>query len=215
MEYINIDDEIERLEDKLLENIESPAFARLASLYIEKGEYLHAITLCDRGTDKYPEYATGFLLRALAMKSLEKYKESIEDYRKVKELLPRCQMIDDRISELEQKLKESESRIPKTAGDETKTDSIEELAERLKDYKPARPDSNEMKKEVTEENNIVDQVSGELLIVSETLATIFLKQKQFDRAIEAYRQLMERHPDNRDQYLAKIQEAEEAKKKEG
>jgi len=212
MEYFN--DEIERLEDKLLENIESPVFARLAALYIEKGDYLHAVTLCDRGTEKYPEYATGFLLRALALQNLEKYKESIQNFRKVREILPRCQVVSDRINELEQKLKETESKVRDTADEKTETDSIEELAERLKDYKPARSDSSQMRKEAPEENKIVDQVSGELLIVSETLATIFLKQKQFDRAIEAYRRLIELHPDKKDLYLAKIKEAEDAKKYE-
>lgn len=210
MEYFN--EEIERLEDTLRENIESPVFARLAALYIEKGEYLHAITLCDHGTETYPEYATGYLLRAIALQNLEKYDESIENLRKVKGIVPRCQVIHDRITELEQKLKEADSGEQGAAGGNPETDSVEELAERLKDYKPSRPDRSQMEKELPEEKKIVEQVGDDLLIVSETLATIFFKQKQFDRAIEAYRRLIERHPQKEDLYIAKIKEVEEAKK---
>ncbi len=216
--------EIKQLEEILRQNPDSPVFIRLAALYIKSGEYLHALALCDRGTGTYPEYATGFLLRAEALQHLEKFEESIENYQKVLDILPRCAVAGNRIEELKRKLKKTKPELPtdkekepKTEGKEIphkkpKADLIENLAEQLKGYKPARPDSERMKNESVD---MGDTSEGDLPIVSETLATIFFKQKQFDRAIEAYRQLIKRNPEKADIYLTKIKEVEEAKNNEG
>jgi tetratricopeptide (TPR) repeat protein len=211
--------EIQQLEDMLRENLDSPAFARLASFYIEKGEYLHAIALCNRGTETFPEYATGFFLRAVALQRMEKYEESIEDYRKVREILPRCSVATERIQELEKKLHIETSPVPEEiSGQETDTltenesenETIEKLAEKLDGYKAPRSDDSIMHEGQTESVDPDREDDSELLIVSETLATIFFKQKQYKKAIDAYSRLMNRYPDKREYYSAKINEAEEA-----
>lgn len=210
-------EEIQRLEEILRSNPDSPVFAQIANLYIESGEYVHALALCDRGTSMYPEYATGFLLRAAALRHLDKYEESIENYRKVLEILPRCTVAGKWIAELQKKLEESKKKVvPETtkqpeAEHKVEKGSIEELADRLKEYKPERPSSDVKHSEPAEESDVEE---NDLPIVSETLANIFFKQKQFDRAVEAYRQLMKRNPERADIYLTKIKQVEEAKKNE-
>lgn len=218
----NNTEEIQRLEEILRANPDSPVFAQLATLYIDNGEYLHALALCDRGTGIYPEYATGFLLRATALKHLDKPEEAIENYRKVLEILPRCSVAGKEIESLTQKVEEPKPDISpgKTAEEsgkdtdeikEQETGSIEDLAERLKGYKPERP-ARDIKS--AEPFEIDEHEGNDLPIVSETLANIFSKQKQYDRAIEAYRQLIKRNPQKADIYFTRIKELEEAKKNE-
>ncbi len=215
--------EMQQLEDMLRGNVNSPAFAQLASLYIEKGEYLQAIALCNRGTETFPEYATGFLLRALALQKIEKFEESIEDYRKVRELLPRCSVASERIQELGKKL----SIVSPTVSEETseqdtdivpekeaENETIEKLAEKLDGYKPPRSDDSILHVEQAEAVDSDREEESELLIVSETLATIFFKQKQYKKAIDAYNRLSGRYPDKKEYYAAKIKETEEALKNE-
>jgi tetratricopeptide (TPR) repeat protein len=203
--------EIQELEDILRQNPDAPVFARLASLYLESGEYLHALALCDRATGVYPEYATVFLLRAAALEGLEKHEESVQNYKKVLEILPRCSVAGSRIEELNPKSQDTPSSTPSVVEPENDADTIEELAERLKGYKPIRAGTDVPKHEAHELEN---SVRDDLPIVSETLATIFFKQNQFDRAIEAYRQLIKRNPEKADVYFTRIKEIEEAKKSE-
>jgi tetratricopeptide (TPR) repeat protein len=201
--------EVQELEDILRQNPDAPVFARLASLYLESGEYLHALALCDRATEIYPEYATVFLLRAAALEGLEKHEESVQNYKKVLEILPRCSVAGSRTEELNLRSQDTASSTPSAVKQENNVDPIEELAERLKGYKPVRAGTDISKDETDEFEN---SVRDDLPIVSETLATIFFKQNQFDRAIEAYRQLIKRNPEKADIYYTRIKEIEEAKK---
>jgi predicted Zn-dependent protease len=209
--------ELKSLEDLLRQNPESPVFARLASHYIQTGEYLHALTLCDRGTSVYPEYATGFLLKARALRHLNKYEEALESYRRVLDILPRCSVAVNEMSGIQQRMKEvpapDEQSSPDRpdAREEKPEDVVEQLAERLRDYKPKRgslADTGNVKEVVT------DSDKDELPIVSETLADIFVRQKQYQRAIEAYGQLIKRKPEKADIYLTRINEVKELKEKE-
>jgi len=209
--------EIQTLEKQLRENPDSPVFARIASLYIDSGEYFHALALTDRGTATYPEYATGFLLRATALYHLNKYEEALQNYKKVLEILPRCMVAADRIEEIGQKLIERQAVTSAKAEEEkpapvdSDKPSIENIAEKLKGYKPLRPDKNMMQ---DEEVQMEPEEEEQLPIISETLASIFFKQKQYDKAIEAYRQLIKRTPEKADIYFSRIKQIEEAKEKD-
>jgi tetratricopeptide (TPR) repeat protein len=209
--------ELESLEDLLRQNPESPVFARLASHYLQTGEYLHALALCDRGTSLYPEYATGFLLKARALRHLNQYDEALESYRRVLDILPRCSVAAHEMSEIQLRVKEVQAPDEKLSQDrsdaqqETPEDVVEQLAERLRDYKPKRGSLADTGSEKQVET---DGDKDELPIVSETLAEIFVRQKQYQRAIEAYGQLIKRKPEKADIYLTKINEVKELKEKE-
>ncbi len=211
----NHNSEIEVLEAQLRENPDSPVFARLASLYVESGEYLHALALCDRGTTIYPEYATGYLLRANALYRIGKYEEAAENYKKVLEILPRCTFALNRLVELQKRtVKEGRKHEGKADPDDsTEQGSIANIAERLKRYKPVRSQTDDVQEEPDEDDFTAENDKKEetLPIVSETLASIFFKQKQYEKAIEAYRQLIKRTPGKADIYHSKIKEVQEAK----
>ena len=53
---------IAKLEKALRRDPDSPRFARLADLYLERGRIERAIDLCQKGCASFPDYATGFIV---------------------------------------------------------------------------------------------------------------------------------------------------------
>jgi tetratricopeptide (TPR) repeat protein len=206
MEKINA--EKQRLEDSLRKNPEGPEFARLASLYIDIGEYNRALALCNRGIERYPDYATGYLMRALSLKQLKRYAEAADEFRKVLNVVPRCTYPEAALTEVSELAAAAGTKAAEPGATAGTGDSVEELAERLRDYKPRRASSGD----IADTKPIADGMPDEdMPIVSETLAMIFFRQQQYDRAIEAFRQLIKRNPEKADIYLTRIKEVEEAK----
>jgi tetratricopeptide (TPR) repeat protein len=149
--------QIEQLESVLSKNERSPEFTRLASLYITQRDYSRAIRICENGTSVYPSYATGFLLKARALQQSGRLTDALEDYKRVLEILPRCAIARNEVEAIlaKEKTKEKREEVSESGkqviGEEpvispaehdehnTPRDSyIENLAERLKEYKPAR-----------------------------------------------------------------------------
>ena len=54
--------DIDFLSQKLASNSSSPIFARLADLYLVKGQTEEALKLCEEGVTMHPAYASGFVL---------------------------------------------------------------------------------------------------------------------------------------------------------
>ena len=54
--------DIDFLSQKLASNSSSPIFARLADLYLVKGQHEEALKLCEEGVTMHPTYASGFVL---------------------------------------------------------------------------------------------------------------------------------------------------------
>ena len=57
-------DRLAKLEKVYRRNPDSPLFARLADLYLKRGKTEHALEICLQGCQKFPEYATGFMVLA-------------------------------------------------------------------------------------------------------------------------------------------------------
>lgn len=55
-------DRLARLEKAFRENPEVPLFARLADLYLRRGRVLNALSLCEKGCERFPGYPTGYLV---------------------------------------------------------------------------------------------------------------------------------------------------------
>jgi tetratricopeptide (TPR) repeat protein len=217
--------QIEQLESVLSKNERSPLFTRLASLYITQRDYSRAIRICESGTSVYPSYATGFLLKARALQQSGRLTDALEDYKRVLEILPRCTIARNEVDAILAKEKTKEKReevnesgkqvigeepvISPAEHDEHGTPRdryIENLAERLKEYKPARLKDTEPLPAASE-GEIAEP--DEFPIVSETLAEIFLQQRQYLRARDAYRQLQKKTPHKSGVYQEKIAEIEE------
>lgn len=57
-------DRLAKLEKAYRQNPDSPLFARLADLYLESGRPEHALEICLKGCEDFPDYATGFMILA-------------------------------------------------------------------------------------------------------------------------------------------------------
>ena len=53
---------IAKLEKALRRDPDSPRFARLADRYLKRGRTKHALELCQKGCEDFPDYATGFIV---------------------------------------------------------------------------------------------------------------------------------------------------------
>ena len=72
--------DIDFLSQKLASNSSSPVFARLADLYLVKGQTEEALKLCEEGVAMHPAYASGFVLLGrcyLAQQNKEKAEKAL------------------------------------------------------------------------------------------------------------------------------------------
>ncbi len=53
---------IARLEKAFRRNPDSPLFARLADLYLDRGQSQRALAICEEGCAHFPKYSTGFII---------------------------------------------------------------------------------------------------------------------------------------------------------
>lgn len=193
-------------------NKNSPLFARVAAAEIEKGNYLEAIKILDDGIDLYPNYASAFLVLSIAKAYEGKEEEAkivakigadlINDGKtyssykaKIKEIIEERNSISQtlRHSFVEEK-KEKELVLHEEIVLEDKLDI---LAKQLSKAKI-------IPKEETSESTVsVPEFKGQK-IVSETLAEIHIKQKNFDEAIFIYEELINKKPEKIEYYLQRI-----------
>lgn len=193
-------------------NKNSPLFVRVAATEILNGNYLEAIRILDEGIDIYPNYASAFLVLAVA-KAYEgkeeeakivakigadlindektyaayenKIKEIIEERKSITETL-RPSFIDDNKEENVVSLVELELE-----------DKLDVLAKQLSKAKIIP------KEEAADNPTSVPEFKGQK-IVSETLAEIHIKQKNFGEALYMYEELLGRKPEKVEQYLQRI-----------
>ncbi len=192
-------------------NKNSPLFARVAASEINKGNYLEAIKVLDDGIDLYPNYASAFLVLAIAKAYEGKEEEAkivakigadlINDgktylsyERKIKEILVERNSISEtlRPSFIEEKKEE----VLVSQKDFELEDKLDILAKQLSKAKiiPKQEDETPVS---------VPEFKGQK-IVSETLAEIHIKQKNFDEAISMYEEMLNIKPEKIEQYLQRI-----------
>jgi len=86
MEFEEFD--IEFLAQKISDNPQSPLFARLADLYVNKGQTVEAIKLAEEGVKIFPRYCAGYLVLGKAHLALKEFSQAISAFEKAKELSP-------------------------------------------------------------------------------------------------------------------------------
>ena len=64
------------MEKAYRDNPDAPLFARLADLYLERGLVHKAVTLCEEGCDRFPEYATGFSILSKCYEAQDKLEDA-------------------------------------------------------------------------------------------------------------------------------------------
>lgn len=79
-------DEILRFEEQVQRQPDSLVFARLADAYRKAGQPERALAVLEDGLLRHPEYASGHIVRARALRDLGRVEETLEAFRRVLEL---------------------------------------------------------------------------------------------------------------------------------
>ncbi|NNK48314.1 MAG: tetratricopeptide repeat protein [Gemmatimonadetes bacterium] len=79
-------DEIRRFEEQYRSQPESLVFARLADAYRKAGQPERALEVLDEGLLRHPDYPSGHIVRARALRDLGRVDETLESFRRVLEL---------------------------------------------------------------------------------------------------------------------------------
>lgn len=192
----------------------SPLFSRVASFEIEQGNYLYASEILEKGLEIYPDYPTAHIIYALSKAYAgdeHRAKESLENAVK---FFSSKNTYDFYIKKIENIIAErnslSSAKRPtfiseKNTADENVFFNIEDrldvLAEELSKAK--------IKVVINEDVDEVEppEYTGKK-IASETLAGIYVAQKNYEEAISVFKELIKLHPDKEHYYTQKIVEIE-------
>ncbi len=190
----------------------SPLFARVAAYEIKEGNINDAIKILETGIGIHPSYPTAYLVLALANACAGKEEDARNSAAIGSELLGSSETFDyyeKKISEIiSERNTLSEAKRPafivdgeneKTEDDfENMEDKLDLLAERLSKAKIIPNEMGEPTEEITAPEVKVKK------IVTDTMAEIFISQKNFTEALAIYAELLRQRPEKAGIYLQKI-----------
>ncbi len=209
-------------------NKKSPLFARAANTEIEKNNLEKAVSILLNGLKIYPDYPAAYILLGKAHTLSGNYGQALKNYKTGCELINSRKTFDFYVKELENIKRQrslfdnntknaflfiEEDEIPKEnrfySDLKTSSDSYEDLnsiEQRLGEI--AQKISDAQIPEEKENDKISRQKSNDFsesnLIVSETLAKIYINQGEYFEAIEVYKKLMKKNPQKSEYYSQKI-----------
>ena len=190
----------------------TPVFARKAGYELDKKNLEVAIEILIKGLKNFPTYAVPYLLLGKAYALKGNYTEAIENIKKGSDLIPSKKTYDFYLNEIEN-IKNKVSLGFSNVNKAEETSSVNEEIyginsipkdEKLRDL--VRRLSPEQKTEHPVKRTVQEKSFGKNIIVSETLAKIYISQGEYNEAIEIYNLLKEKHPDKVEYYSKKIDE---------
>lgn len=203
-------------------NKNSPLFVSIASNQIEANIPDKAIEILDDGLKNYPEYPVAYFLlgKAFTIKGL--YSQALKYVKRGSELIHSPKTYDYYLREIEA-IKKQRSFFKATRWEddmavEPVTDSaIKEIEDSLKTLPPITESIKKLNEEIMEAKETIQKAKEDAsppaksftasnMIVSETLAKIYINQGEFHEAIAVYEKLIMKNPDKQDYYEIKIEE---------
>ncbi len=209
----------------------SPLFVRTANMEIEQNNIDKAIGILNDGIEQYPQYSTAYLILSkaytlagnypMALKNIKKgcdlihskktyeyYLKELENIKKQRSLFENNTrnifMVDTNISE---KAQEPDLFIAEKKISESKSVSVDDRLDQIaKEISTAK--IPEINNSASTTNDLLANISSRSMIVSETLAKIYITQGEFKEAIEVYKKLILKDSAKKGYYLQKIKELE-------
>lgn len=192
-------------------NLNSPLFARVAAAIVRNGNISEAETILENGIKQFADYPTGYLILSLCYAYAGKKQEAINAASKGAEIIDSPATLNfylNKINDIELErsnlidsvrnvfITQKEEQSPKISIEENLDELAKTLANAKINYKPDERD-----------NNIEDvkEFTG-TKIASETLANIYISQKNFKEAISTYKELIKKNPEKKEEYELKITE---------
>lgn len=203
-------------------NKNSPLFVHIAGSLIESNNPDDAIDILDNGLKKYPEYAAAYFLlgKAYTIKGL--YSQALKYVKRGSELIHSPKTYDYYLREMEA-IKKQRSFFKVTRWEdiveeeELSDPSIKDIEDSLKTQPPLTESIKKFNEDLMEAKETIQQakenqapslkqLTENNLIISETLAKIYINQGEFLEAISVYEKLISKYPEKTDYYQIKIEE---------
>lgn len=211
----------------------SPLFVRTANTEIEKNNIQKAIEILSSGVKGYPDYAAAYILLGKAYTLLGNYGKALQNIKTGCDLIHSSQTYEFYLGEIENIKKQRSlfepgrrsSFMPSPLEEDEKIDEllfiepeaeaeykIQDFEERLdllaKEISQAKMPAAEMSNSKTAAELTDDKTasSNENLIVSETLAKIYIAQGEYIEAVNVYTKLKLKNPAKQDYYNEKLKE---------
>jgi tetratricopeptide (TPR) repeat protein len=199
-------------------NKNSPLFVHAAAEEIDKKNIPGAIEILENGIKNYPYFPPAYITLAKAYALSGKYKLSLDVLKTGTDLMHSKKTYDFYVREIEgirrhQNLynvkdnpgrdQELSSLKNKPETNESKNDIEDRLEDLAREISSSKISPGRDFKPESEKN---DNSPGGSIIVSETLAKIYISQGEIEEAKKIYFKLIQKHPDREDYYRKKIDE---------
>jgi len=211
MNFLKVDKNDNKIKLVYEFNLNSPLFARVAASIVRNGNISEAETILENGIKQFSDYPTGYLILSLCYAYAGKKQEAINAASKGAEIIDSPETLNfylNKINDIELErsnlidsvrnvfITQKEEQPPKISIEENLDELAKTLANAKINYKPDERD-----------NNIEDvkEFTG-TKIASETLANIYVSQKNFKEAISTYKELIIKNPEKKEEYELKITE---------
>ncbi|PKL92317.1 MAG: hypothetical protein CVV21_03115 [Candidatus Goldiibacteriota bacterium HGW-Goldbacteria-1] len=199
--------EIEDLKKKLSQNPDSLAFVPLAEAYRKSGMYKEAVDTCKTGLEKHPAYTSARVVLGRIYVEQELYDDAAEELKKVEAVDIDNIMVHTMLGNIYVKKQmfakavEQFQRVLSLNPEDTETQ--EKLQEALSAKQTVTLPSNKNKEEKPQppapaENPAVKEEKPAMSDLQKSLkvAELYSKKEEFDKAIEIYRELLEKDAEN-------------------
>ena len=201
----------------------SPLFLKIADLYLAENEVQKALLILEEGLKNFPEHPLALILIAKANSMLGNFDAADSHIKHASELLDSSEtysyyknefkLVDKPVSPFDysrgsifiKTSSEKEDNLNTEEKSTEKSQSVDDRLEQLaKEVMEARIEKKDdyVVPETKQDSNIADKSK----LASETLANIYLSQGEKTEAIKILELLIERKPEKREYYLAKIAE---------
>lgn len=160
---------------------------RLASINYESGNYEAVVNMLEEYIANQPDVPCALIILSNAYAQLGRFQLAVQNLKKAAEIIRCPQTFNYYLQEFE-KIKSQEKIV------------FDSSLNKPTDFKISENFHENKLNSKSEEDTF------EGLLVSETLANIYISQGEFKEAIKIYEKLIERKPDNKQKYLDAIEE---------
>ena len=160
---------------------------RIAAKKYEDEDYTESAEILERRLEKFPIDTAAQILLSQTYARLGKYHQAVKHLKSASEIIHSPKTIDFYLQEIE------DIQRGKKTGFNIDNLNLTDFKIPVETHKEYSTPSGEPK-------------TYETLLVSETLAKIYISQGEFTEAIKIYEKLIERKPENNEKYLHSIEE---------
>ncbi len=202
---------------------------RIANSELEQNNILQAFQILEKGLKLYPNHPVAFFLLGKTFALKGKINKALEYFKKGSDLIQSGETYEYYVKEIES-IKKQRMLFEETRGniftsglrdkavhtnnpgfsgtterpgkpDSSLDEKLDELARKISNAKISTLTDEEFR-----EPAYVNKVSGDNLIISETLAKIYVAQEEYNEAIKVYEKLIKKEPAKHQYYSEKINE---------